>query len=344
MRLLIFADLQAHDGDERCFNLPATSLQLYRVRRFFADLSRIYEEQQCDGLIDLGDTTDDRSAIPVPVIHEVMRGIEPFTSSQFVYKLIGNHEQYLRDTSIDSGQMYRHVFAVVNQHHVIEEDDRVYVFASYPENHEELTKWLDQVGRKYRGKKTVLFGHFQAVGAMMNSGEALLGVPRDVLERFSLVLLGHIHLPQTIGSKIHYVGSPFQQNWGESNQGKRVGILDTDTLTLEWVPLEGYPTYRTATLQEFLKLYDPVSEDRWKVVLKTHAESESFFTLPHSNRAEAVYGYTVNENTSTEETAEVRDWSFEASLRHWARTAPLPAGIELPEEELVAIGHQLATG
>jgi hypothetical protein len=35
---------------------------------FFKVLREIYVEHGCDGLVDLGDTTDDRSSIPVPTI------------------------------------------------------------------------------------------------------------------------------------------------------------------------------------------------------------------------------------------------------------------------------------
>lgn len=343
MRLLVYADLQAHDGDDRCFNQPTTSLQIHRVRKFYADLQRIYDEHKCDGLIDLGDTTDDRSAIPVPVINEVMSGLEPYEGGDFNFKLIGNHEQFLRDTSVDSGRMYRNIFRVVNQRAVLEHENVVYIFASYPDDHAKLAAWLDQVGRKYKDKTTVLFGHFQAVGATLNSGQTLLGVPRETVDRFRLTLLGHIHLPQTLGSRIHYVGSPFQQNWGEALQEKRVAILNTDTLACTWITLSGYPRYVEAPLAVFQANFKPESEDRWKVVLSSHAETETFFTHPYAARAEAVYNYTVNESAPEDESLGARDWSFEASLRHWVATVPPPPG-ELPTEELLAIGQQLANG
>ncbi len=343
MRLLVYADLQAHDGDERCYNQPTVSLQIHRVRKFYADLKRIYDQHECHGLLDLGDTTDDRSAIPVPVINAVMEGLEPYAGGEFNFKLIGNHEQFLRDTSVDSGRMYAHVFRVINQKAVWEYKDVVYVFASYPDDHTKLATWLDSMGRKYKDKATVLLGHFQAVGAMLNSGETLLGVPKDVLNRFSVSFLGHIHLPQSIGTRIHYVGSPFQQNWGEAYQDKRVGILDTDTLLFQWIPLTGYPRYVQGDLERFTADFDPASEDRWKVILNSYAETEAFFALPHSVRAEAVYNYKVQSESASQETQEAHDWSFEASLRHYLKTIP-PPNIGLETEELLAIGQQLATG
>lgn len=61
MKLLCFADLQITDGHEKCHNQPGRSLQLWRAEKFFQDLHAIYTEHECDGLVDLGDTTDDRS-------------------------------------------------------------------------------------------------------------------------------------------------------------------------------------------------------------------------------------------------------------------------------------------
>ena len=346
MKLLVFADLQAHDGDERCFNQPNVSLQTFRVRQFFEDLKRIYDEHGCSGLVDLGDLTDDRSAIPVPVIDTVMAGLEPFPVSEHNFKLIGNHEQFLRDTSVDSGRMYTHIFRVVSQTAGLNIDGALYVFASYPENHEELAKELARVAKQNRATKKVLFGHFQAVGASMNSGETLSGVPREVLDLYDVVLLGHIHLPQSIGFKIHYVGSPFQQNWGEAMQEKRVAIFDTKTLLVTWVPLQGYPRYIHASLDVFKSTYKEEDEDRWKVTLNSLAETEEFFALPYSARAEAVYNYNYKESTQeNEEPQPDRDWGFDASLKRWVeRIPPSTVGIELANEELIEIGRQIATG
>lgn len=43
---------------------------------------------------------------------------------------------------------------------------------------------------------------------------------------FDLTLLGHLHRPQQIGSKIFYAGSPLKYSFSEAGQGKSVAIFD----------------------------------------------------------------------------------------------------------------------
>jgi hypothetical protein len=46
----------------------------------------------------LGDTTDDRQAIPIPTIHAVLKPLERFKGGHNI-KLMGNHEQWLKSPS-----------------------------------------------------------------------------------------------------------------------------------------------------------------------------------------------------------------------------------------------------
>lgn len=334
MKLLCYADLQATDGDELCFTQPNVTLQHYRVEKFFVDMARIYEQHHCDGVIDLGDTTDDRSSIPMPTLEVLGGGIARLPDGEH-WKLTGNHEQYLRDTTVNNRRLFEHRFNVVDGRQIQNMGGWCAFFVSYPADHAELAQWLLREGRKVRasGVPTALFGHFQVEGAYFQNGRALTGIPLEALAPFDLVMLGHIHLPQAVSAKIYYVGSPFQQDWGEVGQTKRVGIVNTKTMTVEWVPLTGYPEYRQVTLDQFVKLADERSEHRYRVNLNSHDESEAFFRHPHFNRATAQYNY---DETPSEQVLENPDWSFEGICRRYLKSVP-PAkvGIELTDDEMM---------
>lgn len=334
MRLLCYGDLQATDGDELCFTQPNVTLQHYRVARFFDDLVKIYADYGCDGVVDLGDTTDDRSAIPIPTVEVLGAGIAKIPKGEN-FKLTGNHEQYLRDISVNNRRLFQHRFHVFDDRKIINFGSQWSgFFVSYPADHKELTEWLIKETQRIRGPK-ILFGHFQAQGAFYNNSTALTGVPKDVLNKFNLVLLGHVHLPQSVTPTIHYVGSPFQQDWGESNQQKRVGIVDTDAMTVEWVPLSGYPEYRSVTMDEFTKLAEEASEHRYKVTLNSHEETEAFFRHPHFNRATANYNY---DETPAEQSNETHDWSFDGICRRYLKQVPPSTfGIELSDDDMLGI-------
>lgn len=341
MNLLCYADLQATDGSERCFADPSVPLQHQRVVQFYKSLLEIYKAHKCVGLIDLGDTTDDRSSIPVPTIDAVINGLQPFPDSEWNVKIIGNHEQFLRDTSINVGSLFQSKFTVIPACGVIEHEDLAMVFAAYPESHDTLTQTLKSTAFEYRHKRLVLFGHFQTVGAMMASGEALTGVPKQALKPFKFGLLGHIHTPQTVMENIHYIGSPFQQDFGEAGEDKRVAVLNTDTLQVTWVPMTGFPCYHKVSLYEFEKSVDANSEDRFRVVIKNQKEATRYFQHPLAHRASATYDYEVKTPEKPEGVQD--DWSFDTVLKRYLnRVPPNASGVALTAEEMTEIGIQIA--
>lgn len=340
MKLLCYADLQATDGDELCFNRPNTTLQHYRVEKFFDDIARIYAEHGCKGIIDLGDTTDDRSSIPMTTLEVLGTGMAKLPDGEH-WKLTGNHEQFLRDTTINNRRLFDHRFIVVDDRRIQMMGDWAAFFISYPADHDELTKWLIREARRFKCPK-ILFGHFQVVGAYYQSGTALTGVPLEALKPFNLCLLGHIHIPQAVTPKIHYIGSPFQQDWGETEQNKRVGVVNTETMTVEWIPLTGYPEYRSISLKEFTSDAAFEGEHRYRVTLNSHEEAEAFFRHPHFNRASAHYNY---DETPSEQAAENTDWSFEGTCRRYLKSVPpKKVGIDLSDDEMIDLTDQIVKG
>lgn len=342
MRFLIYADLQATDGNEASYTSPALTLQHLRVQKFFTDTALICKHYRCDAVIDLGDTTDDRSAIPMPTIELLGAGMALLPDSQWNLKLVGNHEQYLRDASVNNRRLFEHKFTVVDQFEVYNNGEVNLVCCSYPGDHEKLVQWLHDQARRLRGQPTVLLGHFTVIGCQMNSGLALTGVPRVLLKSFNLTLLGHVHIPQSLDECIHYVGSPFQQDWGEAGQQKRVAILDTKTLKLTWVPMTGYPEYRRVDFDEFETLPADETEHRYRVRLKDHQQTERFFQHPRFHRAEAEYTYSA---AVPEEVQVEQDWSFEGTcVRYMKLVPPDKAGLAVSEPELLELGTSIARG
>lgn len=341
MKLLCYADLHATDGDEMSFTNPTITLQHYRVQKFYKDLRAIYDEHKCDGVIDLGDTTGDRSSIPVPTIEVLGSGMELIPDSTWNIKLIGNHEQFLRNCSISTRRLFEHKFTVISENKVFDFDGWTAFFCSYPANHDTLASWITQTALKFRQDGKILFGHFQVAGCTMPTGVALNGVPANVLKPFELCLLGHIHLPQSLSDRIHYIGSPFQQNWGEAGQQKRVAILDTcDPPKLAWVELEGYPLYQQVSLPDFKKLAKTDDENRYTVALANHEEAEEFYRHPLFSRHPAMYAYSEVE---TPDEAVEHGWSLEAVCKRWVEAVPLAkVGIEVEEQDMLDIGLSLA--
>lgn len=340
MKLLVFGDLQATDGEERSWTRPGTSLQQLRVELFFQRLLEIYRAHRCDGLVDLGDTTDDRSAIPVPTIEAIGTGLSRFPASDHHYKLTGNHEQFLKNARLNNRHLFSHMFHVVEENEIIDIDGWKAAFCSYPADFKALCTWLQQFDAM--DDAALLFGHFTVAGCQLNGSTAVSGVPPALLKPFFASLLGHVHKPQALTQRAHYVGSPFQQNWGESGEAKRVCVVDTRATKIEdmltFIPLEGFPVYKKVAFDEFRKLKE-IGEDRIRVVLGNHEETEAYFQHPLFHRSEPVYSYEVEANGPEASQIESLDWSPATAMRRYTElNKPSDAGLELDTDELLEIG------
>lgn len=344
MKVLVYSDLQSTEGSERLFSDPTQSLQQYRVRLFYKRIRELYEEHDCEGLWDLGDTTDDRSAIPLPTINTVIEGLERFERSQYSFKLIGNHEQFLRNTEVHVGRLFNPYFKVIPKFHEEKIDGLATVLmCSYPNSNAELSTWLEEKLRKRRDEPVIVIGHFQVSGCQMGSGTAVNGVSTSTLRAADLTLLGHIHIPQSLNAKVHYVGSPFQQDFGEANQVKRVGIVDLAEATVKWVQMDGFPAYRPVPLDAFMSTAGVDSEDRFRVSLRNPGEAEAFFAHSLSSRAEPIYSYDASSAEGETVVVPHGEMSMESLMRKYVRANPPSArGIELSEDELVESGKHVS--
>ena len=111
--------------------------------------------------------------------------------------------------------------------------------------------------------KHVLVGHFFAAGSEHSDSETLVNVGGldavavGDLAPFDYVALGHLHNRHALqANKIQYAGSLLKFSVSEANQEKGVYIVDTDTMTREFVPLT--PVHDVVHLtKSFAELTDP---------------------------------------------------------------------------------------
>jgi len=110
MKLLVFGDLQACENSEHCFHDPSKPLQIFRVEKLLQLLADIKGAEPVDGLVDLGDTTDDRSSISIRTLQTVIPGLSTFKDTQaHNIKLIGNHEQSFKSVRVHPGLSLIHI-------------------------------------------------------------------------------------------------------------------------------------------------------------------------------------------------------------------------------------------
>lgn len=347
MRLLAFADLQATVGTERRFSNPNASLQMYRVKKFYRVLGELFESLKADGIICLGDQTDDRSAIPIPAINAVLEGLERFRGASLLnLKIVGNHEQYQKSTRITCAKLFEGIFKVFDHVDTLKVGKCGFVLAPFPPpDRDAYHTEVQNAIKTLRGQveKVVLLGHFPIAGSQICGGELPRGISASILDGADVALLGDIHRPQKIRKGAWYVGSPFQQDFGESGESKRIALLDTEQYSVEWIKMEGFPLYQHVDIKAFTELVKEDSEDRFRVTLRSSEEVEKFYAHPLSHRAEPEYAFEEDRETEVESPKVPTDWSFTSAVDRYAnRVSPKDKGIDLDPEEMTQFGAELA--
>lgn len=339
MKVLCFADLQATCGHERCRHDPTRNLQDWRVQKCFEQLAKMMADHHCEAIWDLGDTTDDRTSIPVQTIDTVLHGIAPFASSRANnLKLIGNHEQTYKNTKVHPGIMYEMAFNVIEGCEEWTIGGRTVIGVSFPYKDAETAQWVKTKLAEKPG--SIVIGHLQVEGSSTAAGTSLEGWTQSVFKQAGIVLLGHVHRPQTLG-KIHYIGSPFQQNFGESGEQKRAAVLDLDTLQVEWVPFEGFPLYHDVDFDDFKEAVEIDNEDRYRVVLKSLDEAGEFFNHPKRTLGRPIYQFTSARSGTDGPESDIIEIDPEEVMRRYVVKNPPPnSSVEL--EDFIVIGLQLA--
>ncbi|MDD5305672.1 MAG: metallophosphoesterase [Elusimicrobia bacterium] len=342
MKILVYTDVQACERSERCRLRPDVPLQRHRTAVFFAEMERLAREHNVGAVWDLGDTLVDRSEISVPTLQVteaglrwLMRGLPP----ALCYKLIGNHEQYEKATHTHAGGLFHPFFRVVPERAVFDWYDGPWIVAlAFPYDLPAAELWLQEAIKAGQdcGRRVVVIGHAPVRGAGVPSGKLTAGLDPSCLDGADLALLGHVHRHQRIGERSWYVGSPFQQDFGEAADTKHVAILDTDTLAVDFPAMTAFPQYRVADVSAMPDDFDP-GEDRWSVVVRSREEAQRLYGKPWAAKVEIEYVYERNQVRQEESV----DLSPETLVRDYARLNQAPG---LDAARLVDLGVSIVRG
>lgn len=341
VNVLVFSDLQADEGSLRLRSQPDIPLQRWRTERFYALAAELVESEGCQAVWDLGDTTDNRTSLAIRTINVVTGGCAKLTRGlvkPYCLKLIGNHEQTAKTQDNSCASLFSPYFSVVEDRLVVVAGKTSVVCLSFPYDNAAAAAWLaETVAReKQRGQTVIVIGHAKIAGAKLNSGTATDGIPTEAFASADLALFGHVHKRQAIGKNGYYVGSPFQQDFGEAaDPEKATAILDTETLALRWVALPGFPRYKTICVDELERAAK--SDDVLNVVIRTPAEAERFYAHPASQGVEPVYA--LDEVAATDEPKDVElGRTFEDTAEDYVKAVPSP---DADRDELLAAARAL---
>ena len=147
-----------------------------------------------------------------------------------VYALTGNHDMDNKNASTHSLQFLDLIdnVTVIDRYSIHDFDEVRFAIIPYQPTKEDFIFRLNQA--RAVGIKNII-AHQGILGAFM--GDYIVdetSVSPDELSDFDIVLLGHYHKHQTLGSKNHiiYCGSPFTVNFGEADQIKFIHMVQNE--------------------------------------------------------------------------------------------------------------------
>ena len=146
----------------------------------------------------------------------------------------GNHD--MSERTIDGISGLKSLDSIGNVH-VIHEVEKIENILFIPWKY--VTKEI-----MFKENSDYLLSHFGLDEGQLNSGISIRSdISMKNLSNFKFVLLGHYHKNQFLenqNTKLYYVGSPIQLDWGEKNEEKRFLNIDTETNIIESIPSSGY--------------------------------------------------------------------------------------------------------
>lgn len=109
-----------------------------------------------------------------------------------------------------------------------------------------LSEYLTELIKKLdREKKHILLLHTDYPGARDTDGRSIDSVENlnlNLLNKFDLVLCGHIHKPQKLSKKVYMIGAPLQQR--RTDRDCKLGYWEIhDDLSVKFVELKGFPKF-----------------------------------------------------------------------------------------------------
>jgi len=124
----------------------------------------------------------------------------------------------------------------------------------YIDNNIGISKYLSEL-KLDKKKKHILLLHTDYPGAKDTDGREIDSVENlniNTLNRFDLILCGHIHKPQRLGKKVYMIGAPNQQRRTDKDCKLGYWKIYSD-LSMEFVPLKGFPKFKDVESEDEIK-------------------------------------------------------------------------------------------
>jgi len=186
-------------------------------------------DQDIDKIVMCGDFFDNRNEIGVKTIAVAGQLMDLWNDFEIVM-ITGNHDLFYRNrTDVSSVSIFegRKNVTIVNSMTQVTMGTKTVTYIPWGQDLDDCNKC------------DIIFGHLEINGFKMMPGKIAEGktMPKSLTDKAKLTFSGHFHLRderQYLKSKIIYVGSPYQINWGEASNMPGYYLVDIDDMSYEF--------------------------------------------------------------------------------------------------------------
>jgi DNA repair exonuclease SbcCD nuclease subunit len=216
------------------------------ILNFAKWVSDLYKKYNIEDIIIPGDIFHNRNEIGVETLHTAKRFFD-YLKDFNVYISAGNHDSFLKHKSDINSISIFHGWKNI---HVI---DKECLFLKYKDKKICLVPWgidYDQIP-----KSDIIFGHFEINSFYMNSFKICeKGLEsNDLFKKSKFIISGHFHkkdFREYQNGKILYLGSPYQQNFGDTLDERGAYILDLEEESFEFYENDSSPKHIKLSLKQ----------------------------------------------------------------------------------------------
>jgi DNA repair exonuclease SbcCD nuclease subunit len=236
-----------------------------------------YKNHNIQDIIIPGDIFHNRNEIGVETLYTAKQFFECFKDFN-LYISTGNHDSFLKHKS-DINSIS--IFNGWNNIHIIDQKCETLEFKNKKLC---LVPW----GIEYKDipKSDIIFGHFEINSFYMNTFKVCeKGVESsDLLKKATFIISGHFHkkdFREYKNGKILYLGSPYQQNFGDVLDERGIYIFDLEANSFEFIENNISPKHFKFNLSSVLEKenFENVKNNIIKLVIDQNTENENILTI-----------------------------------------------------------------
>ncbi|EGG14232.1 putative non-transporter ABC protein [Cavenderia fasciculata] len=260
-------------------------------------LSRVRDLSTSKGLpvVFLGDFWHQRNIVQVRHIDALLKEFDRWKKDGVDAIFIpGNHDQVSVDGIIHGIEFFRLFDNIqVATDPIINEQEKC-AYLPWRESNSaqnQLFKDLvEQQGGIDNAKDWTVFAHAELKGATSNGGYLSSGkVDASLLSSLRATYCGHYHKRQLIGNNSWYIGSPYQQNFGEMNDPHGVAIVSSHSIQPQFINFDDTPKHWRLTYpQDFKSTLSLSSKVQKNDIVEIRATKESMKSNEFINTLESL--------------------------------------------------------